>query len=57
MASGQVVMLPEKNPEHAIQKIIILDEAEQILSRNISVFDLRLPSRITVKFHQINMVK
>ena len=59
MASGQVVMLPEKNPEHAIQKIIILDEAEQILSRNISVFDLRLPSRITVrippdKYGQIN---
>ena len=49
MASGQVVMLPEKNPEHAIQKIIILDEAEQILSRNISVFDLRLPSRITLR--------
>ena len=49
MASGQVVMLPEKNPEHAIQKIIILDEAEQILSRNISVFDLRLSSRITVR--------
>ena len=59
LASGQVVMLPEKNPEHAIQKIIILDEAEQILSRNISVFDLRLPSRITVrippdKYGQIN---
>ena len=59
MASGQVVMLPEKNPEHAIQKIIILDEAEQILSRNISVFDLRLPSRITLrippdKYGQIN---
>ena len=49
MASGQVVMLPEKNPEHAVQKIIILDEAEQILSRNISVFDLRLPSRITLR--------
>ena len=59
MASGQVVMLPEKNPEHAIQKIMILDEAEQILSRNISVFDLRLPSRITLrippdKYGQIN---
>ena len=59
MASGQVVMLPEKNPEHAIQKIIILDKAEQILSRNISVFDLRLPSRITLrippdKYGQIN---
>ena len=59
MISGQVVMLPEKNPEQAIQKIIILDEAEQILSRNIAVFDFRLPSRITLrippdKYGQIN---
>ena len=59
MTSGQVVMLPEKNPEQAIQKIIILDKAEQILSRNIAVFDFRLPSRITLriptdKYGQIN---
>ena len=59
MKSGQVVMLPEKNPEQAIQKIIILDKAEQILSRNIAVFDFRLPSRITLriptdKYGQIN---
>ena len=49
MTSGQVVMLPEKNPEQAIQKMIILDKAEQILSRNIAVFDFRLPSRITLR--------
>ena len=59
MTSGQVVMLPEKNPEQAIQKIIILDKAEQILSRNIAVFDFRLSSRITLrippdKYGQIN---
>ena len=59
MKSGQVIMLPEKNPEQAIQKIIILDKAEQILSRNIAVFDFRLPSRITLriptdKYGQIN---
>tara|TARA_B100000242_G_scaffold180629_1_gene129607 strand:- start:886 stop:1683 length:798 start_codon:yes stop_codon:yes gene_type:complete len=59
MTSGQVVMLPEKNPEQAIQKIVILDKAEQILSRNIAVFDFRLPSRVTLrlppdKYGQIN---
>ena len=59
LTSGQVVMLPEKNPEQAIQKIIILDKAEQILSRHIAVFDFRLPSRITLrlptdKYGQIN---
>ena len=59
MKSGQVIMLPEENPEQAIQKIIILDKAEQILSRNIAVFDFRLPSRITLriptdKYGQIN---
>ena len=59
MTSGQVIMLPEENPEQAIQKILILDKAEQILSRNIAVFDFRLPSRITLriptdKYGQIN---
>ncbi len=59
MKSGQVVMLPEQNPEQAIQKILILDKAEQIFSRNIAVFDFRLPSRITLriptdKYDQIN---
>ena len=52
MKSGQVVMLPEQNPEQAIQKIIILDKAEQIFSRNIAVFDFRLPSRITLRIPQ-----
>ena len=59
MKSGQVVMLPEHDALQAIQKIIILDKTEQILSRQIAVFDLRLPSRITLrvpsdKYGQIN---
>ena len=59
MKSGQVVMLPENDPEQAIQKILILDKAEQILARQIAVFDFRLPSRITLRipadrFGQIN---
>ena len=48
--SGQVIMLPEKKPEHAVQKILILDKAEKILSRDIAVFDFRLPFRITLRF-------
>ena len=59
MTSGQVVMLPENDPEQAIQKILILDKAEQILARQIAVFDFRLPSRVTLrvpsdKYGQIN---
>tara|TARA_Y200000002_G_scaffold379752_1_gene389724 strand:- start:711 stop:1586 length:876 start_codon:yes stop_codon:yes gene_type:complete len=59
MKSGQVVMLPENDALQAIQKIIILDKTEQILSRQIAVFDFRLPSRITLrvpsdKYDQIN---
>ena len=49
MKSGQVVMLPENDALQAIQKIIILDKTEQILSRQIAVFDFRLPSRITLR--------
>ena len=59
MKSGQVVMLPENDPEQAIQKILLLDKTEKILSRKIAVFDFRLPSRITLrvssdKYGQIN---
>ena len=59
MKSGQVVMLLENDALQAIQKIIILDKTEQILSRQIAVFDFRLPSRITLrvpsdKYGQIN---
>ena len=59
MKSGQVVMLPAHDALQAVQKIIILDKTEQILSRQIAVFDFRLPSRITLrvpsdKYGQIN---
>ena len=50
LKSGQVIMLPEKKSEHAVQKILILDKAEKILSRDIAVFDFRLPYRITLRF-------
>ena len=49
LKSGQVIMLPEKT-EQAVQKILILDKAEKILSRDIAVFDFRLPYRITLRF-------
>ena len=54
MTSGQIIMLPENNPEQAMQKILILDKAEQILSRQIAVFDFRLPSRITLRIPSVN---
>ena len=50
LKSGQVIMLPEKKSEQAVQKILILDKAEKILSRDIAVFDFRLPYRITLRF-------
>ena len=50
LKSGQVIMLPEKKSEQAVQKILILDKADKILSRDIAVFDFRLPYRITLRF-------
>ena len=50
LKSGQVIMLPEKKSEQTVQKILILDKAEKILSRDIAVFDFRLPYRITLRF-------
>ena len=49
MKTGQIIMLPENDPAKTVQKILILDQAEQILSRDIAVFDFRLSSRITLR--------
>jgi cell division protein FtsQ len=43
------VRLPEGDPEEAIKKLIALDRDKQILSRDITMIDLRLADRVTVR--------
>jgi len=46
---GVTILLPEMNPTAAIASIIMLDEKHGLLSRQISVIDMRDDARILVK--------
>lgn len=47
--NGVQVMLPEVDPLKAAQKLVDLDAKSGLLGRDITVVDLRLPDRVTVR--------
>jgi cell division protein FtsQ len=47
--NGITVKLPESNPFAAVAELVTIDEREELLSRVISVVDLRLEDRVTVQ--------
>jgi cell division protein FtsQ len=49
---GQLVRLPEADPLAALDRVMALDASEQLLSRDVSVVDLRDPSRATVRLNE-----
>ena len=46
--NGITVKLPESNPFAAVADLVALDENEKLLSRAVSIVDLRLEDRVTV---------
>lgn len=46
---GQVLMLPSENPVRALERIIALDQAQQLLARDIAAVDFRIASRPTLR--------
>ena len=49
LKSGVDVLLPEAEPERALQTLVELDRDKKLLSRDIVVVDLRLADRVTVR--------
>jgi cell division protein FtsQ len=49
LASGLDVRLPEANVGLALDKLVALDRDQKLLSRDITMVDLRLPDRVTVR--------
>jgi cell division protein FtsQ len=49
LKSGVEVLLPEREPEHALRMLADLDRDNRLLSRDIVAVDLRLPDRVTVR--------
>src|SRR5271156_6287107 len=49
LEKGNDVRLPETNVEQALDRLIALDRDKKILSRDITMIDLRLADRVTVR--------
>jgi cell division protein FtsQ len=49
LKGGVEVLLPERDPEHALRMLVDLDRDKKLLSRDIVAVDLRLPDRVTVR--------
>ena len=48
----QRIMLPEVNPMQALERVIALEGAQEILTRDVVRVDMRLPSRPTVRMSE-----
>lgn len=46
---GQVIMLPETNPVAALEQILALDQAQDLIARDITRIDMRNPLRPTLR--------
>lgn len=51
LTEGQRILLPEREAELALARVIELDQAEDLFARDISVVDMRLPDRPTVRLN------
>jgi len=49
LKNGIDVQLPETNPAAALSRLVALDRGKKLLSRDITIVDLRLPDRVTVR--------
>ena len=55
--SGITIKLPEENIEEAWRKLLKLDATKGILKRKLTIIDLRLKGRVTVKLRKNKSVK
>lgn len=49
LEDGVTVKLPEKSARQALAQLVRLDSEYQLLARDVTVIDLRLPDRVTVR--------
>ncbi len=46
---GQRILLPEENPVQALEQVIVLDQVQDMLARDLVVVDMRLAARPTLR--------
>jgi cell division protein FtsQ len=50
--TGQRILLPTNNPIAAFERVVALNQAQDLLKRNISVVDMRNPTRATIRLNE-----
>ncbi|MEM8979292.1 MAG: cell division protein FtsQ/DivIB [Pseudomonadota bacterium] len=49
LRSGQRILLPASNPERALERVLFLNNAQELLARDVLVVDMRLGRRPTLR--------
>jgi len=49
LENDQSILLPERNPVQAIERVLVLDQTQDLLARKVSVVDMRLSQRPTIR--------
>ena len=49
---GQLIQLPEVDPVPALERVILLNDAQDLLARDLTHIDLRNPTRPTLRLAQ-----
>lgn len=52
---GQRILLPEAAPSVALQKVIALDAAQDLLARDVAVIDFRTPTRPVIRLSETSL--
>jgi cell division protein FtsQ len=48
----QRILLPETDPVRALERVIVLDDAQDMLERDLVAVDMRLAARPTIRMNQ-----
>jgi len=52
MQRGQRIMLPESQPVRALERVIVLNDVQDMLARDLVAVDMRLASRPTIRMNE-----
>nr|MCW1950205.1 cell division protein FtsQ [Octadecabacter sp.] len=50
--SGQRILLPTENPVPAFERVVALNQAQDLLERDVAVVDMRHPARPTIRLNE-----
>jgi cell division protein FtsQ len=57
LTQDQRLLLPEQNPVQALERVLVLNQAQELLERDLRVVDLRLPNRPTLRLGPVQVTK